>query len=41
VRIVQRTGPHPWQEEAHAEPVDIGLSALELTLPQSEVVAGD
>lgn len=41
VRVVQRTGPRGWNEEAYDEPVDVALPALGLTIPHWEIFARD
>jgi Uma2 family endonuclease len=41
VRIIQRTGPGGWTEQAHAEPVEIVLPGLNITLPHDEIFARD
>ena len=39
VRIVQRTGPNGWNEQAHDEPVDVALPSLSISLPHAEIFA--
>lgn len=41
VRIVQRTGPHGWNDVAHDDPIDVSLPALALVIPHAEIFARD
>jgi Uma2 family endonuclease len=41
LRIVQRTGPQAWSDVTHADPVDVALPSLGLTLPHAEMFARD
>jgi Uma2 family endonuclease len=41
LRIIQRTGPHGWTEQAYDEPVDVELPALGIALSHDEIFARD
>lgn len=41
LRIVQRTGPHGWNDVQHDAPVDLSLPSLNLTIPHDEIFARD
>lgn len=41
LRIVQRTGPHGWNDVTHDGPVDVPLPALDLVVPHDEIFARD
>ena len=41
VRVVQRTGPNAWAEQAFDEPADISLPAVDLIIPHQEIFARD
>lgn len=41
LRIVQRTGPSGWTDISHAEPHDIELPSLNVTIPHAEIFARD
>jgi Uma2 family endonuclease len=41
VRIVQRTGPHGWNDTSHDQPTDVALPSLKLTIPHEEIFARD
>ena len=41
LRIVQRTGANAWSDAAYAEPHDIALPSLDLTIPHAEIFARD
>ncbi len=41
LRVVQRTGPHGWADNEHAEPIDLLLPSLGATLPHDEIFARD
>lgn len=41
LRIVQRTGPHGWNDVQHDAPVDLPLPALDLVIPHGEIFARD
>ena len=41
LRIVQRTGPHAWQDESYDGPVDPRFPALNLVIPHDEIFARD
>ena len=40
-RVLQRTGPGAWSDVTYADPADIALPALDLTLPHAEIFARD
>ena len=39
LRVVQRTGPHGWQEVAHDEPADVDLPSIGTSLTHAEIFA--
>ncbi|MGP7795049.1 Uma2 family endonuclease [Sphingomonas sp. CLY1604] len=41
LRVIQRTGPHAWQDESHDAPVDLSLPALGVVVPHHEIFARD
>lgn len=41
VRVVQRTGPSAWAEQAFDEPADIALPVFNLVMPHQEIFARD
>ncbi len=41
VRIVQRTGPGGWNEQAFEVPADVPLPALDIVVPHQEIFARD
>lgn len=41
LRVVQRTGPHGWNDISHDQPTDITLPSLKLTIPHEEIFARD
>jgi Uma2 family endonuclease len=41
LRIVQRTGPGGWREDAYDQPVDVVLPSLGITIPHDEIFARD
>ncbi|MEH3157768.1 MAG: Uma2 family endonuclease [Sphingomonas taxi] len=41
LHVVQRIGPHGWQDESHDEPVELSLPSLRITIPHDEIFARD
>ena len=41
VRVVQRMGPDEWHDRRYAEPADVSLPALGITIPHAEMFALD
>jgi len=41
MRVVQRLGPTSWRDDLFAQPQDVALSALGITLPHAEIFARD
>lgn len=41
VRVVQRLGPTSWRDDLFAQPHDLDLPALSLTIPHAEIFARD
>ncbi|MBN2972350.1 Uma2 family endonuclease [Roseomonas aeriglobus] len=41
LRIVQRTGPHGWNDVQYDGPIDLILPSLDLTIPHDEIFARD
>ncbi|RYD18449.1 MAG: Uma2 family endonuclease, partial [Lysobacteraceae bacterium] len=40
-RVVQRLGPTTWRDDMFAQPHDVALPSLNLTIPHSEIFARD
>ncbi|MBA3879765.1 MAG: Uma2 family endonuclease [Sphingobium sp.] len=41
LRVVQRTGPNGWTDEAHDVPFDLPLPSLQVEIPHDEIFARD
>ena len=41
LRIVQRTGPTAWNEQAYEEPIDVELPSMGIVIPHDEIFARD
>ncbi|MEI9852041.1 MAG: Uma2 family endonuclease [Sphingomonas sp.] len=41
LRVVQRTGPNGWNEQAYDAPIDVALPSLGIALPHDEIFARD